>query len=66
MSKEVLQDALELLAVATFITPKLQAKRTDVINAGLQALAEPPAQQEPVDFSFLLREAEEIVRRKPT
>ena len=48
MTKEVLQDALELLAVATFITPKLQAKRTDVINAGLQALAEQPAQQEPV------------------
>ena len=48
MSKEVLQEALELLAVATFITPKLQAKRTDVINAGLQSLAEQP-QQEPDD-----------------
>ena len=38
---DLLQDALELLAVATFITPKLQAKRAEVINAGLQALEQP-------------------------
>lgn len=36
------------------------------IPAQRQALAEQPAQQEPVDFASLLREAEELVREKPT
>ena len=44
--KEALKLALELLAVATYHSPDLQAKRTEVIDAGLKALAQP--QQEPV------------------
>ncbi len=43
---EALKMALELLAVATYHSPDLQAKRTEVIDAGLKALAQP--QQEPV------------------
>lgn len=35
--------ALELLAVATYHSPDLQAKRTEVIDAGLKALAQPDA-----------------------
>jgi len=46
--REALKQALELLAVATYQSPDLQQRRTDVINAGLSALAEQPAQQEPV------------------
>ena len=43
---EILTRALELLAVSTFYNPELQAKRTDVIEKGLEALAQP--EQEPV------------------
>lgn len=38
---EALKLALELLAVATYQSPELQQKRTEVINAGLKALADP-------------------------
>ena len=38
---EILTRALELLAVSTFYNPELQAKRTDVIEKGLEALAQP-------------------------
>ena len=54
---EALRMALELLAVATYHSPDLQAKRTEVIDAGLKALssgatvAQPPVakphEQEP-------------------
>ena len=44
--KEALTLALELLAVGTFHSPELQAKRTEVIEQGLNALAQP--EQEPV------------------
>ena len=37
---EILTRALELLAVSTFYNPELQAKRTDVIEKGLEALAQ--------------------------
>ena len=40
MSIEAMKQALELLAVATFHSPELQAKRTEVIERGLQAIAE--------------------------
>ena len=43
---EILTRALELLAVSTFYNPELQAKRTDVIEKGLEALAQ--SEQEPV------------------
>lgn len=48
MSKkdEALKLALELLAVATYYSPDLQQKRSEVIDAGLKALAEQPAQQQ--------------------
>jgi hypothetical protein len=39
MSKEEMKLALELLAVATFHSPELQKKRAEVIEAGLEALA---------------------------
>lgn len=38
---EALKLALELLAVGTFHSPELQAKRTEVIEKGLNALAQP-------------------------
>lgn len=41
---ETLRIALELLAVATYHSPDLQAKRTEVIDAGLKALAQPEPQ----------------------
>lgn len=44
--REALKLALELLAVGTFHSPELQAKRTEVIEKGLNALAQP--EQEPV------------------
>ena len=37
--KDVLKMALELLAVATYHSPDMQAKRTEVIEQGLKALA---------------------------
>lgn len=45
-----MRQALELLAVATFYSPELQARRTEVINAGLSAIHEWEAaeKQEPV------------------
>jgi hypothetical protein len=36
--KQLLEMALELLAVATYHSPELQARRTEVINAGLAAI----------------------------
>ena len=33
-----LEDALELLAVATFFSPELKAKRSDVLTRGLKTL----------------------------
>ena len=36
---EALKQALELLAVATYHSPDLQAKRTEVIEQGLKALS---------------------------
>lgn len=47
MSIEAIKQALELLAVATFHSPELQAKRTEVIERGLKAIAE-AKKQEPV------------------
>ena len=47
---EILTRALELLAVSTFYNPELQAKRTDVIEKGLEALAQP--EQEPVALKW--------------
>jgi hypothetical protein len=44
---EAMKQALELLMVATFNSPELQAKRTKVINAGLAAI-EQAEKQEPV------------------
>ena len=49
--KEALKLALELLAVGTFHSPELQAKRTEVIQQGLNALAQP--EQEPVGINGL-------------
>jgi len=43
---EALKLALELLAVGTFHSPELQEKRTEVIEQGLNALAQP--EQEPM------------------
>ena len=48
--KEALTLALELLAVGTFHSPELQAKRTEVIEQGLNALAQP--EQEPVAWEL--------------
>ena len=55
--REALKQALELLAVATYQSPDLQQKRTDVINAGLSVLAEQPAQkQEPKRWAVFCSE----------
>ena len=51
MTQEALKLALELLAVSTFYSPELQAKRTKVIEQGLEALAQP--EQEPVAWEQL-------------
>ena len=45
MTQEVLKLALELLAVSTFYSPELQAKRTKVIEQGLETLAKEKALQ---------------------
>jgi hypothetical protein len=47
IEREKLERMLMLLAVATFHTPALQAERTELVEAGLKALAAPV--QEPVD-----------------
>ena len=62
--KEALKLALEAL---NWSTPHEGAVIThgEAITAIKAALAQ-PAQQEPVDFTSLLREAEEIVQSKPT
>ena len=39
--RKAMELALELLAVATFHSPELQAKRTEVVEQGLEALAQP-------------------------
>jgi len=46
IEREKLERMLMLLAVATFHTPALQAERTELVEAGLKALAAPV--QEPV------------------
>jgi len=46
IERERLERMLMLLAVATFHTPALQAERTELVEAGLKALAAPV--QEPV------------------
>ena len=69
---EALRMALELLAVATYHSPDLQAKRTEVIDAGLKALAQ--SQQEPlselekdaVNLLFALHDAWPYVHRHCT
>jgi hypothetical protein len=37
--REVMRIALELLAIGTFMNPRLQAERNDIIDAGLKCLA---------------------------
>ena len=59
--RETLKQALELLAVATYQSPDLQQKRTDVINAGLSVLAEPEQQQEPVANDRVIECAKRLV-----
>lgn len=73
VQQEPLQDALELLAVATFASPELQAKRTAIITAGLHALdnqpTPPPECQtdaEKTAYAFGWWKALEHIRMKET
>jgi len=43
IEREKLERMMMLLAVATFHTPALQAERTELVEAGLKALAAQPA-----------------------
>ena len=57
---ETLKMALELLAVATFLSPELQKQRSAVIDTGLKTLAE---QQEPAALvTSLIVDADGVVR----
>ena len=55
---EALTMALELLAVATYHSFDLQAKRTEVIEQGLKALAQP--EQEPVIWMYQNKSTHEV------
>jgi hypothetical protein len=48
IERDKLERMMTLLAVATLHTPALQAERTELVEAGLKALAAQPAVQEPV------------------
>jgi hypothetical protein len=50
IERETLEQALTLLAVATFHAPALQAERTALVDAWLKVLAQPvqPAQRQPL------------------
>lgn len=54
--REALKMALELLAVGTFYNPELQAKRTEIIEIGLEALAKP--ENELVAWPCLIAESD--------
>ena len=65
MTIEVMKQSLELLAVATFHSPELQAKRTKVIERGLQAIAEAANQKQSEPVAYIRKDQLQKAAQSP-